>query len=189
MGNSAGEWHTGAEVVQRNNMQETTNRDHHPITPGLTQALTGCSQIGQPAGTPNMAAGRVLFQTPAGGGDQQRIEEQPAVEKTIAEAVKAQSEQERKQEFAWQMELGANKKVEFREEVLNTEQLQLFAVVKENSAALTIIHGLRKYYNGETAPELRGKVLARVGDWTSIAQPYIVLLSLSLLLSIQHCMS
>jgi hypothetical protein len=87
------------------------------------------------------------------------------------------------------MELGANKKIEFREEVLNTEQLQLFAVMKENSAVLTIIHGLQKYYNGETAPELRGKVLARVGDWTSIAQPYIVLLSLSLLLSIQHCMS
>jgi hypothetical protein len=168
MGNIAGEWHTGAEVVQRTTMQES-NMGHHPITPGLTQAVAGCSQIGQPAGTPNMAAGRVLFQTPAGGGDQQRIEEQPVVEKTIAEAVKAQSEQERKREFAWQMELGANKKIEFREEVLNTEQLQLFAVVKENSAALTLIHGLRKYYNGETAPELRGKVLARVGDWTSIA--------------------
>ena len=33
---------------------------------------------------------------PGRGGDQQRIEEQPAVEKTIAETVKAQSEQERK---------------------------------------------------------------------------------------------
>lgn len=49
-------------------------------------------------------------------------------------------------------------------------------MVKEISAAITVIHGLQKYYNGETALELREKVFARagLGDWTSIAQLYSV---------------
>jgi hypothetical protein len=63
---------------------------------------------------------------------------------------------------------------DFREELLVTEKIQAFGIVKSGSTTVTVVHGLRKYYNRNVAPELRGKVLGRIGDWTADATPYII---------------
>jgi hypothetical protein len=37
-----------------------------------------------------------------------------------------------------------------------------------------VIHGLTKYFNGDVAPELKGKVLARMGDQTEVSEPFVL---------------
>jgi hypothetical protein len=51
-----------------------------------------------------------------------------------------------------------------------------FAVTQKKSPFVKVVHGINKYFNGDVAPELKGKVLARMGDRTTMAEPFILVM-------------
>ena len=82
---------------------------------------------------------------------------------------------EKTHDYTWQATSGAGGRNAFKEEIVSAvDKLQAFAVVEAGSPYVKVIHGVRKYYNGAVAAELRGKFLARTGDWTEELHPHIV---------------
>jgi hypothetical protein len=51
-----------------------------------------------------------------------------------------------------------------------------FAVAQKKSPFIKVVLGLTKYFNGDVAPELKGKVIAHMGDRTEVAEPFIFVL-------------
>jgi hypothetical protein len=120
-----------------------------------------------------------LFQTPQAIATATTATPQPlgitsALKNAFSKVIEAQSGDENKHDFNWQIGSGATRSADFKEEVLNTEKILAFGIVKSGSSTINVIHGLRKYYNGNVATDLRGKVLGRIGDWTHDATPYII---------------
>jgi hypothetical protein len=80
-------------------------------------------------------------------------------------------------EFKWQPEKGEAGKADFKEEALSYHaEVMAYAVVQPKSQVIKVIHGPSKYFHPSAAQDLRGKVIARLGDWTEIATPHSVAL-------------
>lgn len=160
MGIHAGIWYQGAETTQ----PEQAQIPQTPFTPNVA----GGAHRGFLFPTPPAAATTGTAPTP------QPAAVASALQNAFDKVLEKQSGDENKREFNWQATSGATHVADFREELLGTEKILAFGIVKSGSPTINVIHGLRKYYNGNVAPELRGKVLGRIGDWTTDATPYIV---------------
>ena len=173
-------WYLDSASSRNGEVEVMNNEDQNvtaTITPAIRTVLAGASQNG---GTPRANTPRqVLFQqdvatpvanqgTGVGGGLV------PTLSRVMGEA----TAEEKVHEYTWQATSGAEGTEEFTEEVLaSTGKLLMFAVVEEGSPYISVVHGVTKYYNGAVAPELRGKVLARKGDWSEEAHPHIIQLA------------
>ena len=152
-------------------------------TQGVTAAVTPGGQGGAGVrftlpneGTPQVATPQVLFQQGVGtphGATQQ--EKGGGLIPTLNKRFSTATAGEKLHDYTWQATTGAAGRNEFKEEVLvAADKLEMFALVQQETSYITVVHGVRKYYNGGTAPELKGKIIARMGDWTEDAHPHIV---------------
>jgi hypothetical protein len=162
LGIHAGNWYHGADNTGTD-QGHRGNPSQFPGTP-LTPDVAGGAA----------ARGFLFPTTPAVNTTTAATTPQPmavgsALQAAINKVIDKQTVKDKKHEFNWQCASGATRVNEFREELLATETIQAFGIVKSGSTTVTIVHGLRKYYNGNVAPELRGKVLGRIGDWTADA--------------------
>lgn len=79
------------------------------------------------------------------------------------------------EEYAKQKRSGEAGKNEYKEEALAYQQkFQAYAYMQDKTADIKILYGLGKYYNGDVAVELKGKVLGRMGDRTEMGEPLVV---------------
>ena len=172
-------WYLDSAASRNSEVTVANNQDPNvtaTITPAIRNVLAGAPQNG---GTPRANTPQVLFQqdvaTPAanqgtgvGGGLV------PTLSRLMSEA----TAEEKLHDYMWQPTSGAAGTTEFTEEIVaSTGKLSMFALVQEGTPYITVVHGVTKYYNGSVAPELRGKILARTGDWNEEAQPHIIQLA------------
>jgi hypothetical protein len=173
LGQAAGQWYQTVSGTQGQGAQVGQF-----ITPGVqTQGLAGVSQNGQPPGTPIMAQNgggpvQQLFPTtPAAVPSPSKGAVLAAIEGVILSSTTAQQ----KQEFKWQPDKGSAGKADFKEEALAYHaEIKAYAVVQPKSQVIKVLHGPSKYFHPTSAQELRGKVIARLGEWTEIATPHSV---------------
>jgi hypothetical protein len=114
-----------------------------------------------------------LFQSPTS-----QSPSKGAVITAIEELVKKQTPEEIRTDFTWQQGRGAEKETReaFKEEALAFHPtVKLFAFVSKNSAIVKTVHGLTKYF-GTHAPEYRGKILGRMGEWTPFNSPSVLVM-------------
>ena len=81
------------------------------------------------------------------------------------------------QQFMWQRNVGGEKDRmnKFLDEVLNTTgRLMPFAVTRKGSPVMKVVYGITKYYNGDVAPEYKGKFMGVVGERTERGEPFCV---------------
>jgi hypothetical protein len=173
LGIAAGQWYQSVSGTQNQGAPGVQT-----ITPGIqNQGLAGLSQNGQTPSTPLVAQG-------GGGPVQQLFPPTPAAQATpnkgavlaaIEGVILASTPAQKAHEFLWQPGKGVAGKDEFKEEVLAYHaEVKAYAVVQPKSTVVKVIHGLSKYFHPSAAQDLRGKVIARLGDWTEIATPYSV---------------
>lgn len=67
-------------------------------------------------------------------------------------------------EFGWQRGAEQNAAAYKKEALVPSSRLRIFAFVQANSPVLQFVHTLGKFFDIDTAPQLRGKVIAFVGD-------------------------
>jgi hypothetical protein len=178
LGSTAGQWYQSVSLTQNQGAQSVQVAQN--ITPGSqNQALAGLSQNGQPPGTPNVATGggglavQLFPPTPAANLVPSKGAVLAAIEGVILSSTTAQ----KVHEFKWQPEKGEAGKADFKEEALSYHaEVMAYAVIQPKSQVIKVIHGPSKYFHPSAAQDLRGKVIARLGDWTEIATPHSVAL-------------
>ena len=78
------------------------------------------------------------------------------------------------EEYARQYKLGEAGKNDYKDEIIHQRSFKAHAYVQEKTADIKVVFGLEKYYNGDVAVELKGKVLGRMGDRTEMGEPMVV---------------
>ena len=147
-------------------------------------------QVTPPTDTPQHP--RALFQAggsgiPTGAGQNPPVVQNngqmapAAVQKVAVGAVEAALEGEilacdREAElgyYLWQKNAGSSNRDEFKNEALFKDCILCFGFVQKGYPILKVVHGVTVYY-GNDAPELKKKLLGRVGEWTTDTTPYLV---------------
>ena len=75
--------------------------------------------------------------------------------------------------YLWQKNAGSSNRDEFKNEALFKDCILCFGFVQKGYPILKVVHGVTVYY-GNDAPELKKKLLGRVGEWTADTNPYLV---------------
>jgi hypothetical protein len=147
---------------------------HSVATPGASTVTASTVGGGSCQGEQAPPTG-VQGHTPQGALQQQQTpRNRQAVVEALKKEVAAADGAKKKWKFTWQRQSGVNGRVEFKEEVLSTEGIRCFAVAREGTLVITIVHGLRKYYFAGASTAVKGKVFGRMGEWSQEAQPHIV---------------
>jgi hypothetical protein len=163
---------------------------HQSITtPGATAVTRDTPREGIQAGgmdTPNTGVSTItaspqnatrLFTSTTPQVLQQQVR-RPATRAAVAEALRqviAASDLTKKHwEFTWQKDSGANGSNDLKEELLCTEEIQCFAMAREGTSVVSVVHGLRKCFYAGASTAVKGKVFGRLGEWTAETQPLMV---------------
>ena len=75
--------------------------------------------------------------------------------------------------FLWQKDAGSTNKADFKDEVLFRDNIVCIGFLQKNSPIVKVVHGVTVYH-GNDAPELKKKLLGRVGEWTEDTTPFLV---------------
>eukprot|EP00956_Cyclotella_meneghiniana_P032600 scaffold90267_cov35-Cyclotella_meneghiniana.AAC.1 len=106
-----------------------------------------------------------------GGGVNNKLKGvQAALEKVLA----GLTPEKLGEEYARQIKLGEAGKNDYKDEIIHQRSFKAHAYVQDKTTDIKVVFGLEKYYNGDVAVELKGKVLGRMGDRTEMGEPMVV---------------
>eukprot|EP00956_Cyclotella_meneghiniana_P008675 scaffold11849_cov48-Cyclotella_meneghiniana.AAC.5 len=108
--------------------------------------------------------------TQSGGASSKLNGVQAALEKVLASL----TPEKLGEEYVRQIRAGEAGKNDYKDEIIHQRSFKAHAYVQEKTADIKVVFGLEKYYNGDVAVELKGKVLGRMGDRTEMGEPMVV---------------
>lgn len=175
----------GASFFNSQNVQENdaeqqalANGEHHfrqatpgSVTPHNPRALFGAGGSGGAQGGVQIDQG-VANNGNAGAGGACK-EGEGAVAAALKGELLASGKEGELECFLWQKNHGSANKAEYKQEALFKDNVLCHGFVQKGSPILKVIHGVTLYY-GNDAPELKKKLLGRVGEWTEDITPYLV---------------
>jgi hypothetical protein len=160
LGAHAQQWYHSVATPRTSADARTANNTAPTALWGEGGAVAAANQVPIVAGTAEMIGGR--------GGQPARLfnhgaytttaPQQPALQTALQKVIAFSGESHKKWEWTWQRDLGANKKNEFRNEVLVTEEVQCFGMARRETAVITVVHGLRKFLGAQVPAAIKGAV-------------------------------
>eukprot|EP00956_Cyclotella_meneghiniana_P035464 scaffold115205_cov57-Cyclotella_meneghiniana.AAC.3 len=176
----------GGGQVQQGEGAGTTAQGEQGDHGGQT---AGRGDIGRAGGLFNNMGAEVPYTPMAGAGhrqngggqnllgEQQRGDTHPLQNGVVAALEKVLKDMTRERlggEYIKQKLSGEAGKMEYKEEAVSQRRFQAYAYMQEKAADVKVVWGLGKYFNGDVAMELKGKVLGRMGDRTEMGEPMVV---------------